>query len=59
MPGLQLPVVLLTFWATTKIYEQYVWWNQRDEGMREVLFESESSLYYSYMKDVVDAPSAL
>jgi hypothetical protein len=50
-------VTLVAFWATTKIYEQYVWWSQRDEGMREVLFESESALYYSYMKDVIDAPS--
>ena len=56
---LAVPVVLLTFWATTKIYEQYTWWSRRDEGMREVLFESESALYFSYMKDVVDAPSAL
>ena len=48
-----------TFWAIATIHERYSWWSKRGEQARETLFESESVLYYSYMKDVVNAPSFL
>ena len=50
-------VAAVFFYALRKIYYDYVWWDARNEQAREVLFESESALYYSYMKDVVNAPS--
>ena len=48
-----------TLWAIATIHERYSWWSKRGEQARETLFESESVLYYSYMKDVVNAPSFL
>jgi hypothetical protein len=49
-------VAAAMFVALNEVHEQYCWWSLRDEQGRESLFESESALYYSYMKDVVNDP---
>ncbi|KAL5009746.1 hypothetical protein ScPMuIL_012051, partial [Solemya velum] len=44
-------------WYTSLVHENHLWFSNIKEVEREISFRTESGLYYSYYKNMVNAPS--